>query len=593
MADLERQTTARSTVSGRSTRTSQSGISRQHTSASRNPTVYPAQYLDDHSTYQGADDDRQSDVSSPEDQLEDLDEKTSRADDSPPTHDYLSDNEVETVSTRGEGDFAPVTSALQPRRTRTRSIRDPKMVTWDGPDDPINPKNWSQKKKWAATLIVSCFTFISPVASSMVAPALPTIAKEFGIENEVESQLVMSIFLLAYAIGPLLLGPLSEIYGRTIVLQLANLVYLIFNIACGVSQNKSQLTAFRFLSGLGGSAPLAIGGGVLSDCWRPDERGKGVAIYSLAPLLGPAVGPIAGGFITKHTSWRWAFHATSIADAVIQIAGLFLLEETYGPKILGAKVARLRKSTGDDTLYSEYDHPEKTGSAILRNAMVRPFILLFTQPIIQVMAVYMAFLYGLMYLVLSTFASLWASPAFYNQSIDISGLNYISLGIGFFVGSQACAQANDYVYRSLKERNDGVGKPEFRIPLLSIAAVLIPAGLFIYGWGAHYRTHWIVPNIGTCVLSAGIIVGFQCQQTYIVDAYSRYAASGLASATVLRSLAGFGFPLFAPYMYAKLGMGWGNSLLGFLGVVFGWPAPWLLWKFGEKLRKKSPYAAGG
>lgn len=92
----------------------------------------------------------------------------------------------------------------------------------------------------------------------MVAPALPTIAQEFGIHNEVESQLVLSIFLLAYAIGPLLLGPLSEIYGRTIVLQLANLFYLVFNIACGVSQSKTQLTAFRFLAGLGGSAPLAV-----------------------------------------------------------------------------------------------------------------------------------------------------------------------------------------------------------------------------------------------------------------------------------------------------------------------------------------------
>ena len=105
---------------------------------------------------------------------------------------------------------------------------------------------------------MSSFTFISPVSSSIVAPALPSISREFGISNEVESQLVLSVFILAYAIGPLFLGPLSEVYGRVPVLQLANLVYLIFNTACGGSRNKGEMVAFRFLAGLGGSAPLAV-----------------------------------------------------------------------------------------------------------------------------------------------------------------------------------------------------------------------------------------------------------------------------------------------------------------------------------------------
>jgi MFS family permease len=161
----------------------------------------------------------------------------------------------------------------------------------------MNPKNWTYRKKWAATLIVSSFTFISPVSSSMVAPALDKIGEDLGITQRVELSLTLSIFVLAYAVGPLFLGPLSEIYGRVIVLQLSNLFFLVWNIACGFAQTRGQLIAFRFLSGLGGSAPLALGGGVLSDCWRAEERGKSISIYSLAPLLGPAVGPIAGGFI--------------------------------------------------------------------------------------------------------------------------------------------------------------------------------------------------------------------------------------------------------------------------------------------------------
>ena len=123
-------------------------------------------------------------------------------------------------------------------------------------------------------------------------------------------------------------------------------------------------------------------------------------------------------------------------------------------------------------------------------------------------------------------------------------------------------------------------------------SVLVPCGLFIYGWSAQYHTHWIVPNIGAALFSAGIIISFQCIQTYIVDSYVTYAASAIAAATVLRSSAGFGFPLFAPYIYHALDYGWGNSLLGFIAIGIGLPAPVLLWLFGKRLRERSPFAAG-
>lgn len=134
---------------------------------------------------------------------------------------------------------------------------DASQVTWTGPDDPENPKNWPSSKKWAATVTVSLFTFISPVSSSMVAPALTSLATDFHT-NEVVSELCLSVFVLAYAVGPLFLGPLSEIYGRVIVLQVANLFFLVFNIGCAVSQTTAQMIVCRFFAGLGGSAPLAV-----------------------------------------------------------------------------------------------------------------------------------------------------------------------------------------------------------------------------------------------------------------------------------------------------------------------------------------------
>ncbi|KAJ5618661.1 MFS general substrate transporter [Penicillium herquei] len=481
--------------------------------------------------------------------------------------------------------------SLEKSKTGRSTLANSKLVTWDGPDDPANPKNWSSVKKWSAVIMVSLFTFISPVSSSMVAPALDALQADLGITNTIVLQLTMSIFILAYAVGPLFLGPMSEVYGRVIVLQLANLWFLAFNIGCGFAQTTAQMIVCRFLAGLGGSAPLAIGGGVLSDCFLPEQRGKSLAMYSLAPMLGPAIGPIAGGFIAENVTWRWVFWSVSIADAIIQLAGLFFLRETYAPKLLGDRARRLTKETGE-AHHTEAELTKIPFKQKMATSLVRPFRLLLTQPIVQVLAIYMAYIYGLMYLMLSTFPDLWTSAEYYHESSGIGGLNYISLGLGFWLGSQICAPMIDRIYRRLKARNNNIGRPEFRIPLMSLAAIMLPAGLFIYGWTAQERCHWIAPNIGAAIFGMGTIIAFQCIQTYMVDTYTRYAASALAAGAFLRSLAGFGFPLFAPAMYDALHYGWGNSVLAFVSLAIGVPAPIFLWKFGEKLRKKSPFAAG-
>ncbi|KAI2468785.1 MFS general substrate transporter [Annulohypoxylon bovei var. microspora] len=478
---------------------------------------------------------------------------------------------------------------------KTSVADDPNLVTWDGPEDPENPKNWSISKKWGVVFIVSIFTLVSPVSSSMVAPGLTAIGEELDIPEGFMRNIVLSIFVLAYALGPLAWGPLSELYGRVPVLQLSNLGYLGFNLGCGFARTRGQLIAFRFLSGLGGSASLAIGGGVLGDLFVAEQRGRAMSMYSLAPLLGPAVGPIAGAFVTQTTTWRWAFWATCIADAAIQGAGLLFLRETYAPVLLDRKRRVLAAETASPDLRTPFDEAGRGASvwSALGTAMTRPFRLLATQVIVQCIALYMMYVYGLMYLMLASFPTLFTSPApaGYGMSVGIGGLNYISLGLGFFLGAQVCAPLQDRVYLALKRRY-GRGRPEYRVPMMVPGTVLIPLGLLVYGWTAEYKTHWIGPNIGAVLFAAGAIICFQCLQGFLVDSYQRYAASAVGAATVLRSLAGFAFPLFAPSMYDRLGYGWGNTLMALLGVVIGWPAPILLWIYGERLRKRSPFAAG-
>jgi multidrug resistance protein len=387
--------------------------------------------------------------------------------------------------------------------------RDPNLVCWAA-NDPDNPKTWTFKKKWAAVLVVSCFTFISPVSSTMIAPSITAIGHDLHIETQIQQALTLSIFLLAYAVGPLFLGPLSEMYGRVPVLQLMNLVYLFFNLGCGLAKTKAQMIIFRFFAGLGGSVSLAIGGGVLGDLFTAEQRGRAMSLYSLMPLMGPAVGPIAGAFVTQRTTWRWIFYATTIADAVIQVAGLFWLQETYAPVLLQRRRDRLIKETGNTALHTEFD-TDVSFSKKLATAMTRPFKLLGTQIIVQVLAGYLMFLYGQLYLQLSTFPTLWQTR--YHESVEIGGLNYISLGIGLFLGAQVCAPLQDRIYAYLKRREGvTVGRPEFRIPMMFPGAVVVPIGLLMYGWSAQYTVHWIVPNIGVALFAFGTIVGFQCIQ---------------------------------------------------------------------------------
>ncbi|KAI0338723.1 MFS polyamine transporter [Trametopsis cervina] len=473
------------------------------------------------------------------------------------------------------------------------------LVDWEGPNDPENPKNWTFKRKWAATAIISAFTFISPVSSSMVAPAASQVAGDFGITSEVIIALTTSVFVLAYAFGPLFLGPLSEIYGRSRVLQVANLWYLVWNLVCGFAKSEGQLIAFRLLAGFGGSAPLSIGGGVLGDCWRPDERGKAVALYSLAPLLGPVVGPVAGAWIAEKSTWRWVFWSTSIVDGGIQILGMFFLQETFAPVLLERKAERMRKQLASDVADPEkkqghreirtvFDTADRHWQTIFSKALTRPFKLFFSEPIIQLLGVYMAFVYGILYLFLTTMPSIFEGV--YQQRVGIAGLHYLALGVGLSVASQVNARYMDRIYRHFAKRNGGVGMPEYRLPSMIPGTVCLPIGLFITGWTARADIHWIVPDIGIALVGAGVILLFQSIQTYVIDAFTLHAASALAAVTFFRSCAGFGFPLFAPTMYNALGYGKGDSILAAVAIVIGCPAPFIFWKYGERIRKASKYA---
>ncbi|PPQ92011.1 hypothetical protein CVT25_004868 [Psilocybe cyanescens] len=468
----------------------------------------------------------------------------------------------------------PNTNEDAKRKVEDEPMDEVIRVDWDGPNDPSNPKNWTFRQKWAATLVVSSFTFISPVSSSMIAPTFEQIAHHFEITSTVIIAMTTSVFVLGYAVGPLFLGPLSEIYGRSRVLQISNLFFLAWNIACGFAKSKNQLIAFRFLAGLGGSAPLAIGGGVIGDVWKAEERGQAIAIYSLAPLLGPVIGPMCGAWIAERSTYRWVFWATSIVDVMVQISGLFFLHETYAPFLLEKKAIQIREKLNIENeprkeVRTIFDS-DRTWKLIFSKALTRPFQIFAHEAIVQILGIYMAFVYGLFYLFLTTIPSIFNN--IYHESSGIGGLNYLALGLGLFITSQVNGHYMDRIYGYLKNRNDGVGEPEFRLPTLVPGSLLLPLGLLLSGWGAEHKLHWVVVDIGLACVGAGVILVYQGIQMYVVDTFTLHAASALAAVSTLRALAGFGFPLFAPSMYATLGYGKGNTILACCAIGLGCPA---------------------
>ncbi|KAL4757652.1 MFS transporter [Aspergillus foveolatus] len=421
------------------------------------------------------------------------------------------------------------------------------------------------------------------MVSTIMAPALSLISQELNMSTT-ESAMALSTYLLATAIGPLLIGPLSEVYGRKQILHASNIWFLVWNLVCGFANSKKLLIAARFLAGFGASAVYALASGVLGDIWHDQERGRSLGAYLLIPLLGAAVGPIIGGFMAGRTTWRWMFWSTSVFQAVMILVSFSVFDETHAPTILRKQAETLRRDTGDPRYQTVEERLRRDGSpwSALGKAFTRLLRLLILHPIIQIDSIISAFNYGILYIVLSTFSSLWIDQ--YGVSVELSGLHYIAIALGEMAGSQATALLMDMLYK--RQSRLSTPDPESRLPLTLFGALLAPIGLLFYGWAAAYRLHWAVIDLGIFIALFGLQSTGMPMQAYIIETYPQHTSSAAAASQLLRSLTAFCFPLFAPRMYTVLGYGWANSTLAFAGLVLGVPAPFVLWRVGGRLRRR-------
>ncbi|KAF2004481.1 MFS multidrug transporter [Amniculicola lignicola CBS 123094] len=456
----------------------------------------------------------------------------------------------------------------------------PKFVSWDSESDPSNPLNWPEGRKWFVTILTSFGGLITLMSGPMLAPALGAIGKDLEI-SAADATMTMSIYVLAFAFGPMILAPCSEVWGRRPIWILGSAWYVLWNTVCGFSNSKDLLIIGRLLSGLGASAEFAVSGPIAADIWRAKDRGKSMAVRSFFPLLGPALGPIVGGVMTETTSWRWLFWVLSILDTAVLLLFIISLPETHTPTLLSRKAASLRKSTNENYCTPE-DITSPTLIHRLQVGLLRPLRLLVLEPVIYLTAFLQAYQFGILYIVHSTFATLWIDR--YEQPTAASGLHYLAIVVGCMIGAIGGGWATDRIWAILKKEHGGRTKPENRVPILLPGIIMLPVGLLWYGWAAQAQMHWIVPDIGIAIFGCGYMVGGTTISAYVVDAFLSHTASAGAASMFPRNIFAFGFPIFGPSLYAKLDYGFGNTLLAGIAIVVGFPATYVLWRFGEQLR---------
>jgi DHA1 family multidrug resistance protein-like MFS transporter len=382
-------------------------------------------------------------------------------------------------------------------------------------------------------------------------------------------------------------GPFSELYGRKIPLFTGFAVMAIFQIPVAVAQNLETILICRFFAGMFGCAPLAVVGGALADFWGPVDRGVATAVFAGATFIGPVAGPIMGGFITQsHLGWRWTAWITLIMCAFFGLIGLVLIPETFHPVLHQRKARKLRHETKNWAFHSKLDETRVSPRDIVVKYVLRPFQMLVMEPILLFVTIYLALIYGILYLFFEAYPISFQEVRGWN--LGVGALPFLGITIGVVIGGSVITWITKTRFARKLEKHGRV-VPEERLPPMIIGAVVLPIGLFMFAWTSNPHITWVPQVISGILIGMGILMIFMQGLNYIIDVYLMFANSAIAGNTFLRSLAGAGFPLFAVQMYHNLGVPWATSLLGFLTVVMV-PVPILFYIYGAKLRKMSQFS---
>lgn len=382
-------------------------------------------------------------------------------------------------------------------------------------------------------------------------------------------------------------APASEVMGRRWIYIGTYAMLTLWQAVTCASQNGGSILVFRALAGFFGSSPLANAGGTLADVLDGKQMGIGMAFFSVAPFLGPAIGPITGGFLGDAAGWRWVEGMLAIFCAVITLMLWLWGSETYAPLILRERAKRLSKVTGKVYRYRADAAKPLEVKELFIGALTRPWKFLIFEPIVLLLSIYVAIIYGVLYLNFAAYPIVFEQYRGWNAGQE--GLAFLGIMVGAIMAvAVVIFWGNPKYLKDVKKR--GYPIPEDRLPPAFFASVIIVIGLAGFAATDGPDVHWSASIIFGIPFGMGMVQLFLSILGYLVDCYTVYAASVLAANAVLRSCFGAGFPLFTAAMYKNIGIHWGAAVPGFLALAC-MPLPFLFYKYGPAIRKKCKYAS--
>ena len=467
------------------------------------------------------------------------------------------------------------------------------MVSFNDDNDKNNPRNWTFGQKSRATVITLGAGIVGGWPSSSDSTIIPQAKATFGVSEVVES-LSTGVYLIAFGVGSLFSGPFSETVGRNPVYITTLILFMVFTAAAGVAPNIGSQLVFRFFAGLFGCTAVTTFAGTVADLWGPAERALVFTLASTVNFCGVFLAATVGAYIgqDESLSWRWTEWLVLILAAFVTAMIVLFAPETYGPLILSWKAANIRQQTGKSHHRSKHElHLEPLPKRLWKSTH-RPFVMLFTEISVALFTVYLTVLYIVTFTFLTGYSYIYEGV--YRMSQGSVGLCFLGLDVGILLATAIAIP----VHRRHAHKLAGAGQtgipvpPEYRLWFSIITAPCLPAGLFIMGWTANPEISYWWSLAGSVLIGIPFLGIFISAYLYMMDSFEEFAASALSISTVVRYVAaGAMIPVSIP-MYENLGIHWTLTLLGCLSAVLT-PVPFVMWKYGYKIRKRSERATNG
>ncbi|ODQ82326.1 hypothetical protein BABINDRAFT_158945 [Babjeviella inositovora NRRL Y-12698] len=481
-------------------------------------------------------------------------------------------------------------NSISVRDTTSDEGVDAQTLKWDSPDDPQDPMNWPSWKKWLSTMTVAFICLCVTFGSSLYVGGIYDIEAKMKVSQEL-GLTGLTLYLVGLAFGPAIAAPLSEIFGRKIVYSVSLPVSMLFIVGIALSKNIESILILRFFTGFFASPAMAIAAGSISDVFPPEKMGTAMCFFCLAPFCGPVLGPVVGNFVGEHKSWNWTMWVNLMAFGIL-LPFVIILPETYRPILLKKRALKrgitLKKPEMSNAQFLKF---------MFKITMVRPLLMLFTDPIILSLSVYLSFVFAVLFGFFEAFPIIFRGV--YRMELGVSGLPFLGVGIGILFGAVVFLCYDRYVFfphnadgtvgRRDANGNIDFGTPEDKLIICKIGAISLPISLFWLAWTSRKSVHWMVPLAAGVPFGFGLIMIFFSVIVYLSMCFPPLSvASAMAANNFLRYLLASVFPLFTIQMYTNLGIGWATSTFGFISLAMV-PVPWVLTKYGLSLRNSSKF----